>query len=163
MADTGTGGRWNIPGVPHKGWTCGDVEDLRGDAGPDEYIPGTCEMCGNSGLRFVHHMTHLEHDGLGVGAICAEKMSEDYVGPREREQKLMNKAGMRSRWLGRAWRRSAKGNPYLRLEGYVVGVYTGKYGRWGWRIGSDFGKTWHDTEDAAKLALFEEFWRRTRG
>ena len=57
-----------MPGVPHKGWFCVDLEDL-GD------ILGTCEMCETQSIRYVHHMEHHDYpDVLGVGRVCAEKM-----------------------------------------------------------------------------------------
>lgn len=38
-----SGSRWDQPGVPHKGWHCLDVVDLRADGGPaDETDYATC-------------------------------------------------------------------------------------------------------------------------
>ena len=54
-----SGGRWDQPGVPHKGWQCVDVVDLRADGGPaDETDYATCQMCGNEKIRYVHVMAH---------------------------------------------------------------------------------------------------------
>lgn len=54
------GSRWDQPGVPHKGWHCVDVVDLRADGGPaDEIDYATCQMCGNEKIRYVHVMVLL--------------------------------------------------------------------------------------------------------
>ena len=149
---------WNQPGVPHKGWRCIDVEDL--GAADD-----TCEMCGNHPLRYIHTMEHDDHDPLRVGCVCAEKMATDYDA-KAAETKLKNKAGVRSRWLGRQWRTSRKGNPYLRIDGLVIGVSPSFGGRWRYWItkqgGTDLyenSPTSYETEDQAKLALFEPYWQ----
>ena len=34
-----SGGRWDQSGVPHKGWDCVDVVDLRADGGPPQGRP----------------------------------------------------------------------------------------------------------------------------
>ena len=76
-----SGSRWDQPGVPHKGWHCLDVVDLRADGGPaDETDYATCQMCGNEKIRYVHIMEHPDLDeNFEVGCVCAEKMSDDYV------------------------------------------------------------------------------------
>ncbi|GHV93821.1 hypothetical protein AGMMS50293_01410 [Spirochaetia bacterium] len=40
-------GKWSEPGVPYKGWTCIDVEDI-------EEPCLTCEMCESQLIRYVH-------------------------------------------------------------------------------------------------------------
>lgn len=152
--------RWNKPGIPHRGWECVDVIDLKpGDHEP--YDPATCEMCGNESLRFVHVMEHPEYlGGLEVGCVCAEKMCKDYDG-QARERRLVNRAKRRAKWLTREWRLSSNGNPYLRVEGYNVGVYPDKFrpGKWRWWVG--FGNAMSNSPisypsiEAAKLAVFD--------
>jgi hypothetical protein len=156
--------RWDVAGVPHKGWACIDVVDLRGDGTrADETSYETCQMCGNEKIRFVHVMAHADVDEpYRVGCICAEKMSGDYQGPRRREGRLRNRAVRRSRWLDRRWRVSAKGNPFLNIEGHNLGVYKTKAGRWGYRIGNRFGQRTYAALDEAKLALFDDFWAMTQ-
>ena len=114
-----SGGRWDQSGVPHKGWDCVDVVDLRADGGPaDETDYATCQMCGNEKIRYVHVMTHPDlAENLEVGCVCAEKMSNDYEGPKRREAKLRNRAVRRKRWRQRKWRVSAKGNNFLKSNG----------------------------------------------
>jgi hypothetical protein len=110
-----SGNRWGQPGVPHKGWHCVDVVDLRADGeSADETDYATCQMCGNEKIRYVHIMEHPDLDeNFDVGCVCAEKMSGDYEGPKRREAKLRNRAARRTRWLQRKWRVSAKGNSPL--------------------------------------------------
>ena len=152
---------WDQAGVPHKGWRCIDVEDL-GVEGRG-YTPGTCEMCGNHPLRYIHMMEHENHDPLQVGCVCAEKMAIDYDATAA-EKKLQRKAGVRSRWLSRRWSTSQKGNPYLRLNGLIIGV-SRQYSRWTfWIIDPDqdtrqHSKRSYEKEDEAKLALFEAYWQ----
>ena len=47
-------GLWDVPGIPHRGWTCVDVIDLRED-GKDTDNPQTnyevCQMCRHHPLR----------------------------------------------------------------------------------------------------------------
>lgn len=78
---------WSDPNVPHRGWECVDVIDLADYCENDDEIRyQQCQMCSNEKIRFVHVMTHPDFQGeLHVGCVCAEKMSEDYVNPRNIE------------------------------------------------------------------------------
>ena len=80
-----SGNRWDQPGVPHKGWHCVDVVDLRADGeSADETDYATCQMCGNEKIRYIHIMEHPDLDeSFDVGCVCAEKMSGDYEEPKE--------------------------------------------------------------------------------
>jgi hypothetical protein len=151
-------GKWSQPGVPHQGWRCVDVEDL----GSPEQI---CEMCEARQVRFVHHMEH-DHFGkaLQVGCICAGHMEQDLAGARRRERTMTSRAGKRARWVRRRWRVSAKGNEWLRADGYRVIVYQAADGRWGATVAADDedddGLVRHtrrrfSTISEAKLAAFD--------
>ena len=131
-----SGNQWDQPGIPHGGWTCIDVIDLRaGGASAEETDYATCEMCGNERIRHAHIMEHADLENhMRVGCVCAEKMSDDYAGPRARETRLRNRAARRTRWLQRTWRVSAKGNSFLNIEGRNLGVHLTKTKRWGYRI-----------------------------
>lgn len=76
--DMETEGKWNKPGIPHKGWTHQGVEDLKD-------ITGVCEMCDKKRIRYLHSVSHDDWEDLVVGRDCAEKMCEDYVNPKKRE------------------------------------------------------------------------------
>ena len=151
---------WDQPGVPHKRWRCTDVVDLGADG--SRYAAGTCEMCGNHPLRYIHTMEHDNHDALDVGCVCAEKMATDYD-PKAVEKKLTSKAQAKSRWLSRRWYTSQKGKPILRLHGLTLGVFP-SHGRWKFWITEpqqevQFSNRPYKTEDEAKLALFETYWQ----
>ncbi len=56
-------GKWSVPGIPHKGWHCVDIEDL---GSPQE----TCEMCESMSIRYAHRMEHPDYPGsLLVGCV----------------------------------------------------------------------------------------------
>jgi hypothetical protein len=119
-------GKWSEPGVPHKGWTCVDVDD-NGCEPDDEWT--ICEMCEVVEIRWVHRMTHPDYpDELGVGCICAEHMEDDYVGPKLREQRAQSRARRRQGWGRRQWYR-APGHEYdgnwwyLNSDGYHLDVW----------------------------------------
>jgi hypothetical protein len=94
-------GKWTQPGIPQKGWTCVDIEDL---SSPDH----VCEMCEVQDVRYVHLMEHPDYGELRVGCICAGHMEENLVG---------------ARWLTREWQTSRVGNQYLNADGFNVVVF----------------------------------------
>src|ERR1051325_4981142 len=91
-------GKWSEPNVPHRGWTCVNVEDL------GELLQ-VCEMCGSAEIRYVHFMRHPDYEGdVGVGCVCAEHMEEDCTGPRLREKALRSRVRRRLTWNDRIWK-----------------------------------------------------------
>lgn len=148
-------GKWSQSGVPQKGWSCVGVEDL---GAPD----AVCEMCETQEIRYVHTMAHADYAStLEVGCICAEKMEDDYVRPREREKALRSAAGRRKRWLSRVWKKSMRGNEYLNTDGFHITVFLKDDGTWAGRIEeratgrSVTSQRIYETDDAAKLATFD--------
>jgi hypothetical protein len=151
MASTGM---WTQPGVPHKGWTCVDIEDV---GSPDH----VCEMCEVQDVRYVHVMEHANYgETLRVGCICAGHMEENLVGARLREDAFKASRSRRDRWLSRSWRTSRAGNQYLNTDGFNVVVYPVSNG-FGARIEqreTEWGrmsKRRYATEEHAKLAAFD--------
>lgn len=151
-------GKWSMGGVPHRGWTCVDIEDL---AAPDQL----CEMCESQSIRYVHHMTHPKYPTtLAVGCICAGHMEGDLVAAQGRENAMRSRAGKRSRWLSRKWKISAKGNPYLQADGYRVTVYP-RGGNWATTVCSLDGtlvqhsRVNFSSPERAKLAGFDQITR----
>lgn len=149
-------GLWDQPGVPHKGWRCVDVFD-NGEA------TETCGMCGREEIRYVHVMEHPDYpENLEAGCVCAEKMSDDYVGPRQREARMKSKAGRRVRWLNRKWRTSSRGNPFLNTDGFNIAIFQykngWKKGKWGFKVGDDFGNKAFASVEEAKMGAFEKLW-----
>ena len=147
-------GKWSQPGFPHKGWTCVGVDDL----GREDRA--TCEMCESAEIRYVHYLEHPDHPNqLACGCVCAEHMTEDRVGPRQRERELRNRA----HWVERrGWKRSARGHPYINDGACNVTLFR-RGDQWSFRITDrrDMGITqlsdrpFADPKDAA-LAAFDE-------
>ena len=147
-------GKWARPGVPHKGWRCVDIED----AGAPHFI---CEMCEAVRIRFIHLMTHQDYpDALRCGCICAGRMEGNPAAAHAREFAFKSTLARRARWLGRKWRRSRAGNPYLNTGGFNVVVYRigGGYGarvEHRWTDWERISQRVYPTESAAKLAAFD--------
>lgn len=144
-------GKWSKAGIPHKGWSCYEIEDL-------EALDAVCEMCETQKIRYVHFMQHPDLDySLRVGCVCAGRMEEDYVAPKMREKHLRK----RQRWLKRRWRTSSNGNAYLNNNGLNIVIFPKKNGKWGGVIKDiksgekEFSKLDYATEDQAKLQAFE--------
>ncbi len=147
--------------MPHRGWRCVGVDDL-------EEAAAVCEMCCIQEIRYVHTMEHPEYSGaLNVGCHCAERMEEDYAGPRARDEAMRSRAARRSRWCARAWKVTRRGGLRVTADGYVCVVTQYENGWRGsfTREGStkwEPGKLLHPTADAAKLALFDRLWPKRR-
>lgn len=74
---------WSQKGLPHKGWIYNGVEDTG-------CLSSSCEMCGNT-IRYVHYLSHPTYTmKIGVGCICSEKLTDDYVTPKEREKAIIH-------------------------------------------------------------------------
>lgn len=116
-------GKWSLHGVPHKGWSCIEVEDL----GEPALV---CEMCETQTIRYVHFMQHPAYEHiLRAGCVCAGKMEGNLDKAQRREDNMKSRAGKRQRWLGRKWKKSVKGNEYIISEGYIETIF-GKEGDW---------------------------------
>lgn len=88
-------GKWSEAGVPHRGWSCVDIEDL----GAPDHI---CEMCERQEVRYVHHMQHPDYPNvLRCGCICAGHMEEDLARAHRRETTLRSAARRRRTWPDR--------------------------------------------------------------
>ena len=147
-------GKWSQKGVPHKGWTCVDIEDYGS-------LAGTCEMCESQEIRYAHHMEHPDYDEiLAVGCVCAGHMEGDLASARYRDKKMRSRIGKRKRWLTRKWKVSLKGNDWLEADGYRVVVYC-KGRIWGATVSAtDKSYVQHSrkrftSSDQAKLAAFD--------
>lgn len=158
MADErATGGLWNQPGVPHRGWAFLYMDDL------DDAIH-VCEMCRAARVRYVHYMRHPEHPKpLAVGCVCAGHMEQDYEGAREREKEFISRMQRRAKWLTRRWRESGKHNEFLNAYGFNVVVFPKSAG-WAYRFQKrddyetpppHFSPRLYPTRDEAKLAAFD--------
>lgn len=151
-------GKWSMPGVPHKGWHCVDIEDL-GEPQAE------CEMCESQTIRYVHHMEHPDYPGsLAVGCVCAGHMEGSLAAARDREASMRSRTGKRARWLSRIWKISAKGNPTIKADGFRVTVYE-RGGGYGATIATIDGSSVQHarrnfpTVNQAKLAAFDHITR----
>lgn len=72
---------WKRDDVPHSGWNCAGVQDLRAPV-------GICEMCGYQTIRYAHHMEHPKYRSLSVGCVCAGRMEGDVERARRREKEF---------------------------------------------------------------------------
>jgi hypothetical protein len=153
-------GKRRLAGVPHKGWTCTNIEDC----GEPQFV---CEMCEVQEIRFVHEMWHDDYGALKVGCVCAGHMEENIAGARQREARFKQRQSRRARWLRRTWRVSAKGNPFLNTDGFNVVVFTHGTG-WAARILDTWSdRSWflrgYASEVEAKLATFDVVARHPSG
>lgn len=139
--------RWNTPGIPHKDWTCIEVEDL-------EDAVHTCEMCGQESIRYVHHMWHDASPNLKVGCVCAEKMAQGYDG-KAAEARVRNRASRRKTFVNSGWKRSKNGNFYRKKNGSLVVVGEGQYGVFA-SVDKRFLRGKFTTIEAAMVAAFNE-------
>lgn len=152
MESTGTG-KWRMEGVPHKGWTCVNIDDL-------EEPSHLCEMCEAQEVRYVHTMTHPDYpQPLQVGCVCAGNMEQNIELARQRESQFKNKQKRRIKWLEREWLISHKGNPFLNVDNFHIVLYP-KGNTWEFKIrdkttNTGYDGTGHDTEKEAKLAVFD--------
>jgi hypothetical protein len=157
-------GLWGTAAVPHKGWRLVDVEDL----GEPDHM---CEMCVVTSVRYVHHIEHESHPSLAVGCICAEKLCEDYVRPKELESRLVLRERRRLKWPRRKWRCSKGGDSYFLRTNGLVFIVTERCTaslvreRYWDRTTMQFvpkwtqhGKRRHPSMEAAKVALFDYVW-----
>jgi hypothetical protein len=158
-----TTGKWRQPDVPHRGWTCVDVEDL----GEPEAV---CEMCEVQEIRFAHHMEHQDYPTtLRCGCICAGHMEQDHARAQDRDAAMRARAKRKDKWLDRKWRTSTAGNAYLNDGGYNVVVFQ-RGEVWGFRVLNRetddelIARKPYLTEDAAMLRAFDAIeWMRSRG
>lgn len=112
-------GKWGQRGVPHKGWSFVEEEDL---GEPSE----TCQMCETLDIRYVHIMQHPDYLGgvLRCGCICAGHMAEDLKGARDREAGMKSRANRRMRFpVLKSWNRTAKGNERLDYRGRRIVIF----------------------------------------
>jgi hypothetical protein len=155
-------GKWSVAGVPHRGWICVDIEDL----GEPQV---TCEMCESRSIRYVHHMQHSDYSEiLKVGCVCAGHMEGNLSASRAREASMKSRSSKRKRWITRAWKVSAKGNPYIAADGYRITVYP-RGGGWAATIAAvDDSLLQHSRRNfktiaEAKLAAFDHITRVLAG
>lgn len=155
---------WDKEGIPHKGWTCIDMEDLGAnledlDADERKDYYENCEMCDHEGIRYVHIMEHPEFNGqLRVGCSCAEKMEEDYANPRFREKVLRNKYGRLATFMKRNWSLRPNGNYTLKFKGRYITIMPSKFKRGEYGVMFNGNPVWNfGSFEKAKRGAFDLF------
>ncbi len=141
---------WKQEDVPHSGWNCVGVEDLGAPV-------GICEMCGYQIIRYAHHMEHPRYRSLSVGCVCAGRMEGDVAEAKRREADFKNRQTRRMKFFQRKWKRSKKGNEYLKIDGHVLVLYNQEKGKpfWKYAVDNEFCKTEYDTRDRAIAGIFD--------
>lgn len=106
-----SGNRWDQAGVPHKGWHCVDVVDLRADGEPaDDTDYATCQMCGNEKIRYVHIMEHPDvEESLDVGYGRAANRTDASGGPKRQNACFRDYASDQTCRRGCQWQIPNKG------------------------------------------------------
>lgn len=127
-------------------------------------------MCEGQEIRYVHYMTHSEYpEQLACGCVCAGNMEGDDERAKSRERRLQSVAKSRAAWLGRQWRISQKGNPFLNARGYNVAIFqkrdTAGAVTWGFSVKHKatektfFSIRSYESERAARMGAFDGmFW-----
>ncbi len=141
---------WKRDDVPHSGWTCVDVVDL------GEPV-GICQMCGYQIIRYAHQMEHPGYHHLSVGCVCAGKMEGDIANARRRESEFKKRQTRREIFFQKDWKRSQKGNEYLKIHGHIIVLYhNAKTGNtWRYSIDNEFCKAQYPAREQAVAAAFD--------
>ena len=149
---------WKQSSVPHSGWTCVGVEDLGSPS-------GICEMCGYQIIRYAHQMEHPGYRSLSVGCVCAGRMEGDVAQAKRREADFKNRQTRRVNFFKRTWKKSRKGNEYLKVGDHVAVLYHDTRGKGSWKYSMDneFCRTAYATRERAVAGVFEALERLTRG
>lgn len=155
-------GRWSDPAFPKSGWRCTGVIDL----GQPTLQCGACQ---GTRIRYAHRLSHVDWpDTLSAGCICAGHLTGDPAAASERDSVARSRASRRSRWLSRNWKRSAKGNDTLKIDGWYVTIFTASSGGFGASVARQGGSPHFlqmraSTRDEAKLAAFDLFEQLNQG
>jgi hypothetical protein len=155
---------WKIEGFPHSGWKCLHVIDLNPDDLPSFDVDyATCEVCGQHQIRFVHTLVHDEWDDeIKVGCVCSEKLTGDYVNPKQQEKELKQTAKRRAaglaRWAKMSWNTSAKDNLWTKVKGFHVTVFVSPFSEgFCYTIGGESSEDAFPTKEAAIMASYDRF------
>ena len=141
---------WKRDDVPHEGWKCVGVDDLGAPV-------GICEMCGYKIIRYAHKMEHPGYHSLTCGCICAGKMEGSIEQAKRREAEFKNMQSRRINFFRRKWKRSRKGNEYLKIDDHVVVLYNvNSSSKWKYSVDNEFSKSVYSSKERAMAAAFEK-------
>jgi hypothetical protein len=91
-------------------------------------------------------------------------MEEDLAAAKVREASMQSRANKRKRWASRIWKVSAKGNPWIRSDGYRVTVYP-RGGGWAATVAAEneplvqHSRKNYQLQEQAKIAAFDQITR----
>jgi len=140
---------WQDESGPKSGWMCTGVTDLGAPV-------GVCEMCGQQGVRYVHHMVHPNYQALDVGCICAGKLEGDIEAAKLRESEFKSRKSRFENFMKRKWKESKNNNSYVKIKDHVIILYFDrKNGGWKFSIDGVFSKNSWQKKAEAKKAAFE--------
>jgi hypothetical protein len=143
-------GKWRDPGVPHRGWTHLGCED-------SGELSTVCGMCEKETIRHIHTVTHPDYPGeLHVGCICAEHMTEDYIGPRAAEGVVKRRRSRLATFLERGWKSGRFGSFYRDWKGRLV-LVAPRDGGWIAKVDGEGGRKVFSSREAACKAVFQYF------
>ncbi|MCR5264373.1 MAG: UvrD-helicase domain-containing protein [Clostridiales bacterium] len=142
---------WKREDVPHSGWVCEGVIDLR-------FPAGVCRMCGRQIIRYVHVMRHPGYPRtIGAGCDCAGMMEGDLQAARKRESAYKNRLSRRETFLRQKMKRSRAGNEYFKYKGETVTVMPDRFRPDHWKTAYKGGFSLpFPTKEEALAALFDE-------
>lgn len=140
---------WNDPAFPKSGWICTSVTDLGSPS-------GICQMCGFQIIRYVHHMYHPETGKqLNCGCVCAGKLEGNIDKARKRETAFKNKKQRKINFKKKQWKRSSKGNEYLKIKNHLIVLFhLKKSNKWNFSIDNIFNKKSYKTREECLEAIF---------
>lgn len=148
-SDPGETNLWKRDDVPHEGWTCVDVIDLGAPV-------GTCRMCNNQIIRYVHVMRHPSYPRtIGAGCICAGRMEGNPDAARERENAFKNRLARRETFFALPRKKSRNGNEYVKYHGEIITLYPDKFRKGQWK--AIFRGQYTNSCDTKEDALEEAF------
>ena len=142
---------WKRADVPHSGWTNENIIDLGEPS-------GVCGMCGHQIIRYVHIMKHPMYPrAVGAGNVCAGRMEGNPENAARRERDYKNTQARLEKFMTRKWKKSAKGNLYLKYKDRVIILLADKYrkGQWKYTINGKLSPLF-PTREAAMRDAFDK-------
>jgi len=114
-------------------------------------------MCEKETIRHVHFVTHPDYPAeLRVGCVCAENLTEDYVGPREAEGAVKKRRSRLSTFMTRGWQEGRFGSSFRDWKGRRVLIAPRSSG-WIAKVDGEGGRKVFVSPEAARLAVFKHF------
>lgn len=136
---------WNEDKLPTSGWEFQDVADL------GEPI-GSCDFCGTI-IRYEHTLTHILGHEVGVGCICADRLTQEVGAGKAREKEFRKLASKRDRSRSRFptyFVENERGNYYAKKLGITI---FHRNGEWTYVSNGCFSDRKFCTLDTAMAAL----------